>query len=587
MGESCGEVPYLGASPHTTRKLHPMSEGRPSWLVPVLVLVIGTFVAVLDVTIVNVAIPTIQNDFGITTSDAQWITTAYALTMGVLVPASGWLADRFGLRRVYIAALLGFAATSVLCGLAWDLPSLVVFRVLQAIPGGILPVVTLAMVYKIVPPKEIGAALGTFGLGVVLAPAVGPTLGGFLVEYLDWRLIFFSNVPIGVLGALAARRVLTEFPRLPATRFDGWGFAAIGTGLFALLLAFTKAPDWGWSSYRVCLLIVGGLACLAVFVVVELGSDAPLLDVRLFARWPFTNSLLLLAALSVGMFAVLFYIPLFLQDVQAITPVRAGLIMLPEAIVMGVLAPISGLLYDRFGPRWPVTIGLAIAAYGTYLMCGLTPQTPESDIIVWTCIRGVGNALAMMAIIAAGLAAVPAPKINEASAISNMAQRITSALGLALLVGLVASSQAQLMADRAGLLNAATLPEITGPGSTGLGVEDPENVAAVAGLLTVLQQQVTATAYANMFLVATLVTAAGVGLALLLRVAPAVASAPAPTEPVPAPAPADPAPARAVPGRTPAVVGGGNGPPTERMWRTPRVPADAVGAGPTRREGHL
>src|SRR2546429_3223613 len=191
-----------------------MTEVRPGlsnaadrqvrWGLPLAVLVAGMFMSILDVTIVNVAIPTIQKDFGTTVEDVQWVANAYTLALGVVVPLSGWLGDRFGYARVYILSILGFALGSALCGISWDLNSLVAFRIVQAIPGGIIPVISLAMVYRIVPREKIGTAMGMYGLGIVFAPAVGPTLGGYLVEYVDWRLIFFINVPIGVLGAVAA-----------------------------------------------------------------------------------------------------------------------------------------------------------------------------------------------------------------------------------------------------------------------------------------------------------------------------------------------------------------------------------------------
>ena len=498
-------------------------QGRaPSWLAPVLVLTIGTFVAVLDVSIVNVAIPRIQRDFGASTVDIQWITTAYSLTIGVLVPASGWLADRIGLRRTYVIALIAFAITSALCGLAWDLPSLVVFRILQAIPGGVLPVVTLSMVYRIVPRKEIGAAMGLFGMGVVLAPALGPTLGGYLVEYFNWRLIFFINVPVGLLGALAAAAVLTEFRSPPATRFDTGGFGTIALSLFALLLAFTKAPDWGWSSYRVGILIVGGLLSLALFVLIELEVDDPLLDVRLLANWAFTNTLLLLIVLSVGMFAVLFYIPLYLQNGHDVQPMRTGLILLPEAVAMGATTLMSGILYDWIGPRWPIAIGLGIAALGTFLMCGITADTTDVQIVLWTWIRGVGNGLAMMSIITAGLASAPPDKLNRASAMNNVAQRVASALGLAMLVALATHQQAQLMTDQLGITNITTLPRAHIYG-TGQHLHD---LPALYSAFLHLRFQAVAASYADMFLVIALITAAAAIAAAVLTITPTTTPSP-------------------------------------------------------------
>ena len=200
------------------------------WGLPLVVLVTGMFMSVLDISIVNVAIPTMQNDFGVTTDEIQWVATAYSLALGVVVPVSAWCADRFGPTRVYNLSLLGFAAGSALCGLAWNLNSMIVFRVFQAIPGGVLPVVTLTILYRIVPKDRIGAAMGMYGLGIIVAPAVGPTLGGYLVEYVDWRLIFFINVPVGILGTIAAMIVLKKFPGSTTAASTSWASSASPPG---------------------------------------------------------------------------------------------------------------------------------------------------------------------------------------------------------------------------------------------------------------------------------------------------------------------------------------------------------------------
>jgi len=502
----------------------PSPPAGAGWVLPVAVLIVGMFMSLLDMSIVNVAVPSIQRDFGTTSQDIQWITTAYSLALGVIVPVSGWLGNRVGLGRVYTVALVGFALGSALCGLAWDLPSMVVFRIVQAIPGGVLPVVTLTMLYRIVPRQQIGTAMGMYGLGVVFAPAVGPTLGGYLVEYADWRLIFFINVPIGLLGTALAYFLLPAFAGVPAARFDRWGFLTVATGLFALLLALSKAQDWGWTSYRVLMLVVGGLLSLTLFVVIELEVEHPLLDMRLFRLWPFTNSLLLTAALSVGLFAVLFYVPLYVQEGLGIQALRTGMLLLPEALVMGFIMPVAGRLYDLIGPRWPAAVGLAIAAYGTYLLCDISAHMTQGQVVLWTCIRAVGNGLAMMAIMTAGLAAVPPERVNEASAISNVVQRVAAALGLAVLTSMATSQQAQVMADRSGRMVAG-------------GTHAPPRIAELAEhgpmalypVLRRLQLEVTATAYSNVFLVTAVVTGVGAALALMFRITPA-----------PAPAAADP-----------------------------------------------
>jgi EmrB/QacA subfamily drug resistance transporter len=493
------------------------------WLVPLLVLIVGMFMSVLDTTIVNVAIPTMQRDFGASTDDIEWIVTAYTLALGIVVPLCGWLGDRLGATRVYLVSLIGFSVASALCGLAWDLNSMIVFRILQAIPGGVIPVVSMTMLYVIVPREKMGAAMGLYGLGVIFGPAIGPTLGGYLVEYVDWRLIFFINAPIGVLGAVAGLILLPKLGATSTRRMDWWGFLTIGFGLFALLLAFSEGQSWGWTGYRVLILITAGVLSLALFVVIELESDAPLIDLRVFKIWAFTNSLLLISILMIGLNAILFYLPLFMQTTQGIQPLRTGLILLPEALAMALIMPFAGQLYDKFGPRWPAVIGLAIACWGGFLLCGINPNMTEGDVILWTVVRAAGNGLAMMPIMTAGLAAIPAEYTSSGSPVNNIAQRVSGSLGLAVMTVLATNQQNQLMADRSALITANSgLPEVqqlTQQGPAGL-----------YGYYLQLQGQVTGQAYSNMFLVCALLTVVGLILAFLMKKPADPAEQPATTE---------------------------------------------------------
>jgi EmrB/QacA subfamily drug resistance transporter len=502
------------------------------WGLPLAVLIIGMFMSMLDTNIVNVAIPAIQNEFGGTTDDVQWVLTAYTLTLGVVVPVTAWLGDRFGLSRLYNVALLTFVVGSALCGLAWNLHSLVAFRIVQAVPGGILPVVTMSILYRIVPREQFGAAMGVYGLGIVFAPAVGPTLGGYLVEYVDWRLIFFINVPIGILGAVAAVLVLPRFPRPARRRFDVLGFLTVAGGLFALLLAVSEGESWGWYSYPVLGLITFGVLSLALFVVIELEVSDPLLDIRVFRYWPFTNSLLLLAVLMVVMFGVLFYMPLFLQQVRGLGAFNAGLTVLPQALVMGTLMPIAGRVYDRIGPRWLVTIGLAIAAGGTYLLHTLTLDTPREQIMWWLAILGAGLGMATMPIYTGGVAVVPMTHVNTASALNNVMQRASAALGLAALTAILTTQQAQQLAARAALLPAHTPIPHLGPG-----VPDWMDVYATYRLTTM---HVFVGAMDDLFLITAGLSALGALGALLLRSGPVPAAPAGSPPPQRAPSPATP-----------------------------------------------
>jgi EmrB/QacA subfamily drug resistance transporter len=517
------------------------TTSNSAWLVPLLVLIVGMFMSVLDISIVNVAIPTMQRDFGTTTEDIEWVSTAYTLSLGVVVPMSGWLGDRLGLTKVYLGCLVGFAGGSALCGFAWDLNSMVVFRIVQAIPGGVLPVITMSMLYAIVPREKIGSAMGLYGLGVIFGPAIGPTLGGYLVEYVDWRLIFFINVPVGLAGAAAGYFLLVKMPPTSVRPFDWWGFLTAAAGLFALLLAFSEGQSWGWDSYPILILIVFGLLSLALFVVIELERDEPLIDLRVFKNWVFVNSLLLISVLTVGLFAVLFYLPLFMQGNQGIQPLKTGLILLPEALVMAVIMPFAGQLYDKVGPRWPGVVGLAVACWGGYLLCGISPDMTEGEIILWTCIRAFGNGLAMMPLMTAGMAAIPPHLTSSGSLVNNVVQRVASSLGLAAMTVLATSQQTQLLADQSALISSTT----TQLQQHGLSAQDP---ASIYAYFLQLQTQVTARAYSNVFLVAAGLTAIGVLLAFMMQKPPVSPTSDEPPAASPERRPVEPAePATAPP----------------------------------------
>jgi len=490
------------------------------WLLPLSVLIVGAFMSVLDTSIVNVAVPKIQIELNAAPENVEWIVTGFTLVLGIVVPLSGWLGLRLGMSRLYIYSMIGFGLASALCGLAWDLNSMIIFRVLQAIPGGILPVVSLTMLYQVVPPARIGSAMGIYGLGVVVAPAVGPVLGGYLVEYIDWRLIFFINVPIGLLGTIAAVAV---FPRDRPTswpKFDLWGFLAIAYGLFALLLAASKGQKWHWGSYPIMILLVSGVLSLALFVVVELEVANPLIDLRIFKVWAYTNSILLLGIAVTGLFAVLYFLPQFLQVVQGMQALDAGLVLVPSALVLVVLMPVAGRIYDMFGPRWPVVIGLAIMAYGSFLMAGMTPDTPRFDLEMWTFIRNVGVGLAMMPIFASGVSALHTSLTSSGSGMNNVMQRVASSVAVAVFSSLGASDAAQLMHDR-GLLfdgGAQALPRVTAAAAHG--------EAGLQGIYQATNLSVLTTTYNNGFYVVGILCVLGMGLALTLRSGPVKAGGP-------------------------------------------------------------
>lgn len=478
-------------------------------MLPLAVLIAGSFMSILDISIINVAVPTIQNEFGANTSDAQWVVTAYALAEAVVVPVSAWLSDRLGLSRVYNLALLGFAGGSALCGLAWSLQSLVVFRLVQGLLGGVLPAVTMTILLRIVPRERLGTAVGLYGLGAMVAPAIGPALGGYFVEYVNWRLIFFINVPVGIIGSVAAVLVLPTFSTRPGRRLDVLGFVTVAGAMFALLLALSKAEDWHWTSYRILGLIAYGVFSLALFVVIELAVTDPLLDLRVFRYAAFTQSLLLVVSLTAVLFAVLFYVPQFLQQVQGLGALDTGLALLAPALAMGFLMPVTGRIADRFGPRPPAVIGLAIATLGTYLLHTITVDTSREHIIWYLTVLYVGLGIGLMPIMSAGLAVIPPALANAASAFNNVIQRTAGALGVAVFTAIVTVQRSQLMAGRAALLPDNTpIPHLAA---------DAPRWLDVYAVYQRTDLQVYADAIDNLFLIATAISAVTTVGALFLR----------------------------------------------------------------------
>jgi EmrB/QacA subfamily drug resistance transporter len=483
-----------------------------NWALPLGVVVIGMFMSVLDTSIVNVAIPNMQKEFGSSLDDIEWVTTAYTLALGIIVPTSAWLGDRLGMRRLYLVSLLGFSLFSAACGMAPNLESMIVFRVLQALPAGVIPVTCMTILLRVVPPAKLGMAMGMYGLGIVVAPGVGPTLGGYLVEYFDWRLIFYINVPVGVLGSLAAMAVLPRFPSSPGKRFDVLGFGCVAAGLFCLLLAVSEGTQWGWTGYRVLILVAVGVNLLALFAVVELHRAEPLLDVRPLTRLPFLNSMLLVSVLFVGLFAGFFYIPVFLQQGQGITAMNTGLTVLPQAAALVIATPIAGRLYDRIGARWPAVIGLLIDGVGTLLLTGLNADVTRTELSCWMTVRAVGVGLAMMPIITSGIAVLPSTLAGAGSTFTTLFQRVAAALGLAGLTGVATAQQAQYWADRTGLLKVAGAdadPRLLAMSRQGPGGLIP--------LWRELHLEIQSQAYSNIFLVVGVATLVAAGFGLFLR----------------------------------------------------------------------
>jgi EmrB/QacA subfamily drug resistance transporter len=531
--------------------------GAGKWLPPLLVLMAGSFLPPLDSAIINVPILHIQKALGGGEHDIIWISTAYSLGLAVFVPLSNWLADRFGLTLVHRTALIAFLIGSGACGFAWDLQSLVILRVIAAIPGSMIPVVTISMIYRIVPKESIGAAMGLYGLGVIVAPSLGPVIGGALAQDLDWPWIFWFKEPIGVAAIVAGLFLIPKMGRADhVDPFDWWGFVTFGYGLSALIVVSDEGQQWHWDSYGVLILIVSGVLSLGLFAVIENQVEHPLIDLRIFKCWPFVNSLLLIGVLLIMLFGVTFYIPQFLQSAQGYDVLRAGLAMLPMGLLMVFAVPIAGRAYDKVGPRPPALIGMLTSIVGLYLLAQVTPDTGRWTIAFYVTLAMAGGALGMMPIMTNGLSWLPPHLVGYGGAMNNVVQRAAAAFAVAIVGVMVTKSDAQLTVDQNALERIDTMP--------------PELARAHREQLLALYQHQTgwvqAKADGNAFLATAGVAVIAVILVLMLRKPPAL------TQPAPEPEVADevsPEPRRTAGSPAPEWSGArrGSGPPdTAEPW---------------------
>jgi len=395
--------------------------------------IFGTFMSILDNTVVNVALATLQKDFGATISHTQGVVTYYALSLGIVIPVAGFLADRFGIKRVYVISLVAFTTASALCGLAPSLDTLILFRILQGLGGGALLPLGTAMLFTAFPPNERGLALSVFGVPSLVAPALGPTLGGFLVQYVDWRFIFYINLPIGIVGALIASRNLRERTSATRARFDLPGFILSTIGFGALLYGLSNAATDGWTSGTVLGFLGLGIGALIAFAVVELRSPHPLLNVRFYQKPIYLLASAVGWVSVVALFGATFLLPLYFQTLRGRTPFQTGLLLLPQAAAAVISIQISGRLYDRIGPRYVVTAGLIGLAATTWGFTQITETTSYVLICAQMAIRGFALACVMQPTQAAALSVIERDVLTRASSLLAVMRSVFQSLGVAIL----------------------------------------------------------------------------------------------------------------------------------------------------------
>ena len=390
------------------------------------------FMNLLDLTIVNVAVPVFTEELDATTSQVQWVVTAYLISVAVFIPVSGWAGDRFGTKRVFLAALTLFTAGSALCAAAWDVESLIAFRALQGMGGGLLMPVAQTMVFRSFPQPERALAAGILVVPTTIAPASGPLIGGLILDHLAWQWIFLVNVPVGVAGIVLSMLFLREHREPSPGRFDAPGFLLAAAGLALLLFGLSEAGGRGFDEVRVLGFGGAGIASLVAFVFYELREPDPLIDVRLFLNRMFSVANATQSMAFMGFSATLFLLPLFLQLERGMSPLQSGLVTFPQAIGVMMMAPVMTRFYPRIGPRRLVVAGLVLASLTTI---PLVQMDLESNL--WTVrgamlLRGMGFGFMLIPLQTAAFATISMAETGRATAVFNATRQVAQSFGVAI-----------------------------------------------------------------------------------------------------------------------------------------------------------
>ena len=471
------------------------------------VVCIAVFMLLLDITVVNVALPDINTQLHTSFTDLQWVVDAYALTLAATILNAGSLGDLLGRKRVFLVSIVLFTIASALCGAATTPLFLELARGLQGIGGAGMFAVSLAIIAQEFHGKERGTAFGIWGATIGLAVAIGPLVGGALTTYAGWRWIFFVNLPIGVAVVAGGFRELVESRNEEAGGFDLFGFLTLTPGLFALVVALFEGNDWGWSSGWVVGLFAAAAVLLAAFALVELRQRAAMFDFRLFRVPTFAGAQITAFAISAGMFSMFLFLTIYLQDVVGNSAVRTGVIFLPLTLVSFFVAPVAGRLSARFPVRIFLGVGLALVGVALLLMRGITLHSTASHLIPGFIVAGIGVGMVNAPLAATAVSVVEQRKAGMASGINNTFRQVGIATGIAALGAIFQSRIAASLAPYNGFFGPSyATPQGVAQGYVNVG-NQTERTAAHTAFISGMN---------SILLVAAIVLFVGAVLAFLL-----------------------------------------------------------------------
>ncbi|WP_337191608.1 DHA2 family efflux MFS transporter permease subunit [Nocardioides flavescens] len=407
------------------------------------VVVLGAIMSILDITVVSVAQPTFQRDFDATPAETAWTMTGYTLALATVIPLSGWAADRFGTKRLYMLALLLFAAGSALCAAATSIEMLTAFRVLQGLGGGMLMPVGMTIMTRAAGPDRVGRVMAVLGVPMLLGPIFGPILGGWLIDVASWHWIFLINIPIGIAALVYAARILPRDEVVPSERFDFVGMLLLSPGLALFLFGVSSIPEEGTvMSARVLGTAIVGLALVAAFVVRFFARDLehPLIDLRLFANPRLTVAVVAMSLFAIAFFGASLLFPQYFLLIRGESTLSAGLLLAPQGIGAMVTMPVAGVLTDRIGPGKIVIAGIALIVAGMAVFTQVGPDTSYLLLLGALFVMGLGMGGTMMPIMTSALQTLRDHEIARGSTMMNITQQVAASIGTAIFSVLLTNS---------------------------------------------------------------------------------------------------------------------------------------------------
>ncbi|WP_138416717.1 MDR family MFS transporter [Aquibacillus sediminis] len=418
--------------------INPINIPRKQKLAMIAALLAGAFMGIINETLLATALPTIQHAFSITQGEVQWLTTVFLMVNGIMIPISAFLIERFTTRRLFLTAIILFGIGTTLAAIAPSFYVLIIGRVIQAMGSGIMLPLLMTVLLLIIPVERRGTAMGLIGIVIAFGPAIGPTLSGVLLNYFSWRALFITVIPLVIVAIIVAMLFMRDVTQLTKPKIDVLSILLSSFGFGSFLYGFGIASEHGFTSTTVVISIIIGAVIIGLFIWRQLRLETPILEFRIFKFHVFTLSIVITLVAIISLIGLETMLPLFVQNVLGYSPLQSGLMLLPGAIVIGIMSPITGRLFDQYGAKWLAIIGLTIVTITTYLFTRLSLDMSFTYLTTIYAVRMFGLSFALMPVMTAALNQLPKKWYAHGSAMANTLQQISASIGTAILIAFVA-----------------------------------------------------------------------------------------------------------------------------------------------------